>query len=89
MDERTASIGPDASNVAGFFRHGSACIAAGCHRRVDLGLLIFRKTATNARRKHRHHRGQRPLNPTLAETGGLPPVRDDQNPATHRQRLEP
>jgi hypothetical protein len=31
---------------------------------------LFRK-----RRRHRRHHRERPRNPTLAETGGLPPVR--------------
>jgi hypothetical protein len=31
------------------------------------------------RRKRRRH-SERPRNPTLAETGGLPPVRDENNP---------
>jgi hypothetical protein len=31
--------------------------------------------AFHRRRRHRRHHRDRPLNPTLAETGGLPPVR--------------
>jgi len=29
----------------------------------------------SSRKRHRHRRPDRPLNPTLAEVGGLPPVR--------------
>jgi len=32
------------------------------------------------RRRRRHHHEERPLNPTLAETGGLPKRRDDPGP---------
>jgi len=31
-------------------------------------------------RRHRRRRDHRPRNPTLAETGGLPPVRDPEKP---------
>ena len=40
------------------------------------------------RRRHRHRRRRSsgyPLNPTLAQTGGLPPVRRDQPPAAPQQ----
>jgi hypothetical protein len=40
--------------------------------------LLFRKSGKR-RRKNRRHR-HRPLNPTLAESGGLPPVRREKNP---------
>lgn len=55
----------------------------GCMLLGALGVLIwflyFRK---KRKRKYKHHREKRPLNPTLAETGGLPPKRDlnDQPP---------
>jgi hypothetical protein len=55
---------------------------AGCMLLGALGVLIwylfFRK-----KRKRRHkpqHREKRPLNPTLAETGGLPPRREPDEP---------
>ena len=39
---------------------------------------IARSSKAKRKRKHRHHR---PTNPTLAQTGGLPPKRDpDQAP---------
>jgi hypothetical protein len=40
-------------------------------------LVMFRKKKRRKRRKHHHHE-QRQLNPTLAETGGLPPVRENE-----------
>jgi heme/copper-type cytochrome/quinol oxidase subunit 2 len=40
--------------------------------------FMFRKTNKKKRKKrHRHHRQH---NPTLAESGGLPPVRDPNQP---------
>jgi uncharacterized iron-regulated membrane protein len=42
-------------------------------------LVVFRKKGKRKRRKHRHHE-ERQLNPTLAETGGLPPVREEKRP---------
>ncbi|HEU5396840.1 MAG TPA: hypothetical protein VFV81_06720 [Verrucomicrobiae bacterium] len=38
--------------------------------------LSFRKKKRR-KRKHHHHRNDNHLNPTLAQTGGLPPVRKD------------
>ena len=32
-------------------------------------------------RRHGHHHEQRPLNPTLAQTGGLPPLRETDKPS--------
>jgi predicted MFS family arabinose efflux permease len=41
--------------------------------------ILFRKK--HRRHHHRRHRRQhRPLNPTLAQTGGLPPTRKPENP---------
>jgi hypothetical protein len=42
-------------------------------------LLIFRKTARKHRKRKRGHQ-HRKLNPTLAETGGLPPARAPNQP---------
>jgi hypothetical protein len=36
------------------------------------------RSKKSRRRKHRHHRRQ--IKPTLAQTGGLPPVRKTENP---------
>jgi hypothetical protein len=43
-------------------------------------LLIRKRKGTRRRIRRRHHRKQRPANPTLAQTGGLPPVREEKNP---------
>jgi hypothetical protein len=40
-------------------------------------LTKARSGRSKRKRKHRHHR---PLNPTLAQTGGLPPKRDPNQP---------
>ncbi|HEY2329921.1 MAG TPA: hypothetical protein VGI63_08935, partial [Verrucomicrobiae bacterium] len=42
-------------------------------------LFVIRK-AGKKRRKRRQHRQHRRINPTLAQTGGLPPVRDPNQP---------
>jgi hypothetical protein len=40
--------------------------------------LFFRKNGKQ--RGHRRRKRRRPLNPTLAKTGGLPPVREEKKP---------
>jgi di/tricarboxylate transporter len=42
-------------------------------------LAVFRKKSKKQRRKHRQ-RHSRQRNPTLAQTGGLPPKRDPNQP---------
>jgi hypothetical protein len=42
-------------------------------------LFLFRKSG-NKRRKKNRRRHHRKTNPTLAETGGLPPLRDPNQP---------
>ena len=42
-------------------------------------IFMFRK-AGKKRRKQRRNRHHRKVNPTLAETGGLPPLRDPNQP---------
>jgi hypothetical protein len=42
-------------------------------------LTVFRH-AGRKHHKHRKHRSHRPVNPTLAQTGGLPPMRDPNKP---------
>jgi hypothetical protein len=45
-----------------------------------LWLVLFRKKGRRQRKRHRHHsREPRKLNPTLAESGGLPPIREEKN----------
>ena len=45
---------------------------------VTIWLLVFRGKKNKKRRKRRHRRHRQ--NPTLAETGGLPPPRDPNQP---------
>jgi hypothetical protein len=42
-----------------------------------LWFVLFHKKKRGYKRKHRRHREQRKLNPTLAESGGLPPIRGE------------
>lgn len=46
---------------------------------VVIWIAVFRNKSKKKRRKHRQ-RHQRQHNPTLAETGGLPPKRDPNLP---------
>jgi hypothetical protein len=41
-----------------------------------LWLLVLRSGAKKKRRRKHKHRHRRQVNPTLADTGGLPPKRD-------------
>ncbi len=55
------------------------------HKRKDQAEESSSKSSHHpgaSHRRHRHHRHhrERPRNPTLAETGGLPPIRTPQNP---------
>jgi hypothetical protein len=43
-------------------------------------VVIFHKRGLKQRRRRRNHRGRTSHNPTLAETGGLPPVRPKDQP---------
>jgi hypothetical protein len=46
-------------------------------------LIWFLAFRTKRKRKRRHHeREKRPINPTLSETGGLPPKRNPNQPPT-------
>jgi hypothetical protein len=46
------------------------------------GFIVWLKTGrhSKAKRKRRKHKHHRQLNPTLAQTGGLPPKRDPNLP---------
>ena len=45
---------------------------------VLIWAFYFRKNKRKRKRKHRHHRdGKSQINPTLAEKGGLPPIRKE------------
>jgi hypothetical protein len=53
----------------------------GCMLLGAFGVLIwFLFLRKKRKRKYRHHHEKRPLNPTLAETGGLPPKRNPDEP---------
>lgn len=52
---------------------------------VFIWIALFRKKRTHRRRHHHHgkkrrRREHRPINPTLAQTGGLPPIRAEERP---------
>jgi peptidoglycan/LPS O-acetylase OafA/YrhL len=59
-------------------------IMAGAIALVAIGALIWtfflRKPGRRRRRKLRHHHEHRLPNPTLAQNGGLPPVRQEEKP---------
>lgn len=48
------------------------------------GFFVWVKVvrSANPKRKRHQHRHHRPINPTLAQTGGLPPKRDPNLPPT-------
>jgi heme/copper-type cytochrome/quinol oxidase subunit 2 len=46
---------------------------------IFLWIIFFRKRSARKRQKHRKHRHHH-QNPTLAETGGLPPLRQPDEP---------
>jgi len=60
-------------------------IMAGVFVLIAVGALIwvfyFRKRRRKRRHKHRHERRRRAVNPTLAQTGGLPPTRPSEPPS--------
>jgi hypothetical protein len=43
--------------------------------------FLFRSKLMHRHKHHHRRRSQRKLNPTLAQTGGLPPRREEKNPA--------
>jgi len=59
-------------------------IMTGAFALVGIGALIwvffFRKPGRR-RRKHHHRHEHRSPNPTLAQSGGLPPVRQEEKPS--------
>jgi Na+/melibiose symporter-like transporter len=78
MDDALPVVGPITGAWVDFF------IMVGVFALIAISSLIwvfyFRKTRRRHRRKHRHHREHRVANPTLAETGGLPPARPPEPP---------
>ena len=47
---------------------------------VLLWAVKFRKKRKRKRKHHHHRHEKHQLNPTLAETGGLPPTRENEKP---------
>ena len=84
MDDVIPAVGRITPGWVDFF------ITAGAIALVGIGALIwlffFRKPGRR-RRKYRHHHRDRPPSTTLAENGGLPPVRSKdrflRRPPTH------
>jgi type VI protein secretion system component VasK len=46
---------------------------------IVIWVMLLRKRGKKSSRKHRKHQ-HRHTNPTLAETGGLPPIRESDQP---------
>jgi hypothetical protein len=77
MDNTLPAIGRMAPEWVDFF------IMTSTFALVGIGMLIwvffFRKPGRQ-RRKHHHRHEHRSSNPTLAQNGGLPPVRQEEKP---------
>jgi len=77
MDNTLPAISRMAPEWVNFF------IMTGTFALVGVGMLIwvffFRKPGRQ-RRKHHHRHEHRSSNPTLAQNGGLPPVRQEEKP---------
>jgi len=77
MDDALPAVGRMTPAWVDFF------IMVGAFALVGIGALIwvffFRKPGRR-RRKHRHRHERRSPNPTLAQNGGLPPVRQEEKP---------
>jgi hypothetical protein len=77
MDDALPALGRISPAWVDFF------IMVGVFLLVAIGALIwvlfFRKPGRR-RRKHRHRHEHRSPNPTLAQNGGLPPVRQEEIP---------
>jgi len=73
MDDALPAVGRMTPVWVDFF------ITAGAIALVGLGALIwlFFLRRPKRRRKYRHHHRSRPPNATLAQIGGLPPVRSE------------
>jgi hypothetical protein len=78
MDDALPAISRMTAGWVDFF------IMAGAFLLVGIGALswvfFFRKPGRR-RRKHRHRHESRSPNPTLAQNGGLPPVRHEEKPS--------
>jgi hypothetical protein len=77
MDDGLPAIGRMTPSWVDFF------IMVGAFALVAIGALIwilFLRKPGKRRRKHRHRHGHRSLSTTLAQNGGLPPVRREEKP---------
>ena len=78
MDEGLPTVGPMTEAWVDFF------IMIGAFMLVAIGALIwvfyFRKKRRKHRRKHGHRHERHSINPTLAQTGGLPPAKPPEPP---------
>jgi len=78
MDDALPAVGRMTPVWVDFF------IMTGAFALVGIGVLIwiffFRKPGRR-RRKHLHRHEHRSPNPTLAQSGGLPPVRQEEKPS--------
>jgi len=76
MDEGLPNVGPLSAQLKEFLILGGSILLVALL--TFIWALFIRKTGKRTR-KYRHRRHSR-LNPTLAETGGLPPVREGNKP---------
>jgi len=78
MEEGLPTVSPATASWMDFL------VMAGVFALIAIGALIwvfyFRKKRRKHRHKHRHQHGRRSVNPTLAQTGGLPPARPSASP---------
>ena len=56
---------------------------------VGAAIWLFFRRKPKRRRKHRQQSESRPLNPTLAQSGGLPPIRRQADPAPNPPPTSP
>jgi hypothetical protein len=77
MDNALPAIGRMTPEWVNFF------IMTSTFALVGIGMLIwvfFFRKPERQRRKHHHRHEHRSSNPTLAQNGGLPPVRQEEKP---------
>jgi hypothetical protein len=83
MDYALPAVGRMTPEWVNFF------FMTGAFALVGIGMLIwiffFRKPGQR-RRKHRHRHEHRSSNPTVAQNGGLPPVRQEEKPFSRTPR---
>jgi len=86
MEDALPAVGRMTPGWVDFF------ITTGAIALVGVGALIwpffFRKTGRR-RRKYRHHHSRRPPNATLAQHGGLPPIRSEHESSRRPPTIPP